>query len=136
LTEVNSRNRSRGTAFFDGNTFRYFFRFPFRSRSYRNVYPKKSELSFFTSTTRVFSRLIASQNLPSSFDSTSEVRALPPQFPEKWIIVGLNTLAQAYECDSMTGGLLFRRGSGYLVEKIAGGRVKSIDLMRSLKVRR
>src|ERR1017187_4220503 len=39
---------------FDGNIFRYFWSRPFRSRSYRNVYPRKSRLapSFLKSTTR------------------------------------------------------------------------------------
>src|ERR1022692_2426349 len=64
---------------FDGNIFRYFWSRPFRSRSYRNVYPRKFRLapSSLKSTTRVFSRLIFNWNFPSSRDSMYSIVSDP-----------------------------------------------------------
>src|ERR1017187_1167938 len=64
---------------FDGIIFRYFWSRPFRSRSYRNVYPRKSRLapSSLKSTTRVFSRLISNWNFPSSRDSMYSIVSEP-----------------------------------------------------------
>ncbi|HUK91441.1 MAG TPA: hypothetical protein VLZ81_13635, partial [Blastocatellia bacterium] len=45
LVSLRISSRSFNIAFFDGCMFKYFRLPPYRSRSYRNVYPRKSILS-------------------------------------------------------------------------------------------
>lgn len=74
-----SFSRSFASAFFDGVTLRYRRALPFRSWSYRNVYPRKSKLtpSCFSRFTLVLSRLMTSPSQSSSVDSVHCLSRVP-----------------------------------------------------------